>query len=484
VRSDAASDIAHLCGYLPLALRLAGSALAERPDLSPDTYLRRLAKAQKRLELIDASLSLSYDLLSPELRRLWCTLSVFPADFDLPAIAAVWNLDPDAADERLGELLKFSLVEFQQGSGGAEGQGGIASLPSPGRRGGEGGEVESRYKLHDLARLFADSRFDPAGRAEAQQRHATHYKTVLWTAEGLCQQGGNNFRNGLVEFDQERTNIDVGQAWTATHATTDETATQLCSEYAWAWSVLNLRLHPREYIRWLEAALIAARYLRLKEAEGAHLGNLGLAYAALGETRRAIEFYEQALVIDREIGHRQGEGNALGNLGVAYAVMGETRRAIEFYEQHLVIAREIGDRRGEGNALGNLGNAYAARGETRRAIEFYEQHLVIAREIGDRWGEGTDLGNLGLAYADLGESRRAIEFYEQQLVIAREIGDRRGEGNALWNKTLALDKLGQREQAIACAEAALKIREEIEDPRAKEVRQQLVEWRGEHGLAG
>ena len=36
---------------------------------------------------------------------------------------------------------------------------------------------------------------------------------------------------------------------------------------------------------------------------------LGLAYAALGDVRRAIENYEQALVISREIGDRRGEGN-------------------------------------------------------------------------------------------------------------------------------------------------------------------------------
>ena len=101
-------------------------------------------------------------------------------------------------------------------------------------------------------------------------------------------------------------------------------------------------------------------------------------------------------MIVREIGDRRGEGTALGNLGAAYADLGETRRAIELYEQQLVIVREIGDRRGEGTALGNLGTAYADLGETRRAIELYEQRLVIAREIGDRRGEGTALGNLGL----------------------------------------------------------------------------------------
>ncbi len=35
-------EIARLCGWLPLALRLAGSTLAERLDLSPPEYSRRL----------------------------------------------------------------------------------------------------------------------------------------------------------------------------------------------------------------------------------------------------------------------------------------------------------------------------------------------------------------------------------------------------------------------------------------------------------
>jgi tetratricopeptide (TPR) repeat protein len=72
-----------------------------------------------------------------------------------------------------------------------------------------------------------------------------------------------------------------------------------------------------------------------------------------------------------------GEGNALGNLGLAYAALGETRKAIDYYEQRLVIAREIGDRRGEGNALANMGLALratdpeAAREKSRQALAIF-----------------------------------------------------------------------------------------------------------------
>jgi tetratricopeptide (TPR) repeat protein len=77
----------------------------------------------------------------------------------------------------------------------------------------------------------------------------------------------------------------------------------------------------------------------------------------------------------------------LDNLGLAYAALGEPRRAIEYYQQALAIAREIGDRRGEGNRLGNLGRTYAALGEARQAIEYLEQALSIFEEIESPYAE-------------------------------------------------------------------------------------------------
>jgi tetratricopeptide (TPR) repeat protein len=457
--SEHADAIAGLCGYLPLALRLAASAMAERIDLRAEDYVRRLSDAHKRLELIDASLSLSYALLSAEMQKLWCLLSVFPDTFDVPASADVWDVQEDVAQDTLSELVKYSMVEWS--------------------------EATARYHLHDLARIFADTHLNEAERSASQKSHAIHYLRVLSEADELYMQGGEAIKRGLVLFDLEWTNIQAGQSWVTKHSSEDNDTAKLCSYYPnTGVYLLDLRQHPRERIDWLESALTASRRIKDRVVEGLLLGNFGIAYAALGETRRAIEFYEQTLVIAREIGDRGSEGRSLGNLGNAYAVLGETRRSIEFYEQDLTIAREIGDRRGEGRALGNLGIAYKNLGETRRAIEFYEQALTIDREIGNRRGEGSDLGDLGNAYANLGETQRAVEFYRQQLIIAREIGDRLGEGNALWNTSLTLDKIGDRAQAIAHAEGARNIYEEIEDPNAAKVREALVEWRGEEAGEG
>ena len=51
------------------------------------------------------------------------------------------------------------------------------------------------------------------------------------------------------------------------------------------------------------------------------------------------------LVIARAIGDRRGEGIALGNLGFAYAALGQVERAIGYCEQALRIGQEIKDPR-------------------------------------------------------------------------------------------------------------------------------------------
>jgi tetratricopeptide (TPR) repeat protein len=217
----------------------------------------------------------------------------------------------------------------------------------------------------------------------------------------------------------------------------------------------------RRAIDLYEQALVIARDLGDRRSEAAHLGRLGNRYADVGETRRAIDLYEQALVIARDLGDRRGEAIHLGNLGLGYAALGETRRAIDLYEQALVIARDLGDRRGEANHLGNLGNCYGDLGETRRAIDYHEQALVIARDLGNRRGEGINLGNLGNCYADLGETRRAIDYHEQALVIARDIGYRRGEAIRLTNLGDCYVDRGAWKEAIQRYGEAIQVADEI-----------------------
>jgi tetratricopeptide (TPR) repeat protein len=357
------AEIARLCGHLPLALRLSGTYLANTRDLSPEDYAGSLRDERLRLERIDkgsaekgvqASLNLSYSRLPAEAAGVFRMLSVFPADFDFSAEEAICQ---DDGHEQLRELLRWNLVNYW--------------------------EETRRYRLHDLVRIFSSGKLSEIdgedARDEARQRHAEHFRGVLSFVTELYKKG--NVLAGLNAFDLERMNIESAWAWAREYLDKSNAAASICSSFLDAPYLLELRHHPRERISWTETALSAARKLNDRSAEGVHLGNMGLAYANLGDARKSIEYHEQALAISKEIGDKRNEGAWLGNMGNAYAALGDARKAIEYYEQALAIAREIGDRRGEGNALFNSSLSLYKLGKHPEAVKNAEAALEIYRQI-------------------------------------------------------------------------------------------------------
>ena len=143
-------------------------------------------------------------------------------------------------------------------------------------------------------------------------------------------------------------------------------------------------------------ALDIAREVGDRRAEGHHLGHLGLAYSALSardgdqgferaddapsewRLQAAIEAYQNALVIAREVGDRRAEGRYLGYLGDAYGALGrapDTRprdqrpaAARECYSQALAVARALGDRLVEASLLDKLAAVYGVLGEREQAV--------------------------------------------------------------------------------------------------------------------
>lgn len=447
---DRADELAKLCGYLPLALRNAGSVLAERRDLGVSEYEQRLEDKKKLLELVEASFCLSYDLLSSIKKKQWCRLSVFPKDFDRNGAAAVWKLDRDLSAEALSDLAKWSLVDC------------IPFADSE----------ECRYRMHDLARLFAESRLDPFEQDDALQRHAKHYLNVLSDANELYKKE-KDILAGLNLFDRELGNIRAGQDWAdevirTARISKKKPSMKLAMRLAISYPdkavhLYHLRLHPQDRIHWLETAIIASRLMKDHDAEGTHLLNLGSAYYDLGEIRKAVECYEIRLPLARKIKDRTGEGIALGNLGNAYADLGETRKAIGNYDQALKIARKTGHKLLEGDVLSNFADAYADLGEMPKAIEYYNKSQKIYQEIGERPNESECFLGLGDVYADLGKTEKVIEYSERALKIAHEIGDHRCEGHGLCCLGKAYVDLGEPQKAIEYCERALKIAREVGD---------------------
>jgi len=350
---DDAQRLFGLVGYLPLAVSIAlhlarerGWALAELNEALEEAGAIVALDEPGLRKSLRATFRTAWENLPAKLQRAFACLAVFNQgpSFDTWAMAAVLEAEEREARALLNRLAGRSLL-----------------TPV-----GDG-----RWSLHPLLREFAAGKLPDED--VAWGRMAAHYAQVARAADALYLRGGEDLLLGLRLFDLEWPHIRAGHEWAARRALTYPQplpspvererervppeaagegegleATRLCSDYPDAAAYcLALRQHPRERIAWLEAAVEAARRLEDRAAEGRHLGNLGLAYADLGDVRKAIGYYEKALEIAREIGDRRGEGNALANMGQAYKKLGDVDKARELWEEALRIYEEIEDPRAE-----------------------------------------------------------------------------------------------------------------------------------------
>jgi tetratricopeptide (TPR) repeat protein len=420
--SDLAKVIARRCAYLPLPMRVVAATLRYKHSLGLSSFLERLDEKRTYEYTINSALNVTYELLNKRLRRGLRTLAVFPVFFDASAAAVIWEAKTRDGQAILNELKKYGLVEA--------------------------GSDPRRFRLHDSVKNFVEERMKSSERYRACYRHSAYYLHILKTANSLYLAGGDHIEEGLSLFDTEQSNIEAGQQWSAL-AIKDKLCARLCVEYADAGrNILSIRKHPRELIRWELAALEAANLLGDPTGQATRLGNLGSAYAAIGEASTALYYYERALVIARQIEDRQGQATNLGNLGSIHAFLGDLKRAITYYEQALRISVELEDRRSEAKDLERLGSAYLQLGEPKIAIDYHNRALGLNQQIGNRWAESSSLSNLGNDYLALGEVEQAIEYYKQGLQIARETRDKTTEAMLLAAIGTAFSHRGQIERAI------------------------------------
>ena len=455
-----AKDIAELCGYLPLALRIAGTFLAEHNDWTPKEYAERLKakrlsalKGEEQDERFDLEnvLGESYEQLTQDEQKYWRMLAVFPASFKREGGAAVWELDEDATRDVLSKFNRMSLLDYDKRT--------------------------ERYSLHDLLAEFSNIKLSDEENLEASLHHAKYFMNVAEVADNLYCQGGEKVMQGLGLLDAEWTHIQAGQKWAVANMNIRKEIVELVMLYPNASeSCLHLRLLSRKLIDWLISAVDVARLLDRKDFEATHLGGLGTVYRFLGEMREAIKAHEQALEMLHAIGDFSGEASNLGNLGRDYFELGYAGQAIPCYEKALTIFRTLGDRQGEANSIGHIGMAYHVINENLKAVENIKKALAITQEIGDRKNEASWIGCLGLIHESSNDPTRALKQYDKALAITQEIGDRLNEGIWLGNIANTHYQSGHKRKAMRFTRQALAIFEAIESPYAQKARDLLKEW--------
>jgi tetratricopeptide (TPR) repeat protein len=445
---DHAAELAKLCGYLPLALRVSASLLASDDTQPVDRYIQKLADERDRLTHlrdpdnpsldVAASLNIGYAALAPMAQQALCQASVFPASFDREAARAVIIVDGDVM-ELLGLLRRRSLLEWDA--------------------------TAERYDLHDLVRAFGTVRLIDAN--AVRLRHARHYVQVAARSRELCLRGGEHTLAGLSLFDAERAQIDEGWTWTRGR-TGDPEADPLLLDYANATDYVgNLRYDMRhERIPQLEAVLAVA------ERVGTALDR-ARALRAIGDVRRlrdeypaALDIYESALALYRKLDDHQGEADVFWGIGKVHFIRGKYTKALRVCKAALALYRKLDDHRGEANVRKLIGDVYWFRekeNDDERAQESYETALTLYRMVDDRLGEADVLEAIGDVLQHRREWDGAKQRYDQALALYRKLVDHLGEAQVLASRGEMHLSRRELDAAQQCYEQALELFREVSD---------------------
>ncbi|WP_410562284.1 AfsR/SARP family transcriptional regulator [Amycolatopsis sp. cmx-4-61] len=427
--AEQVARIVELCGYLPIAIAVAGSQLRTHPAWSVRYLADLLTNAYDRLDELQAgerSVRAVFDTslhdLPAEQRDLFVLLGVHHGpDIDPHATAALTDTTPTQARHLLRALYIRNLVQ-------------------------ETGP--DRYGLHDLLRLHARTHADtlnPGHRRHATTRvldyylHTTHCATshlpVDRTPSGPTSPVSTRHPQLITGFDD-------AMAWLTTELPVLATAIDHThTTHPTHTLQLSTTLHP--YLRtagqWHHAhtihhtALTTATHANNPPAQATALHDLGALYRFRGDLGAAMDAQTRALQLYTDIGDRLGQGNALNELGLVCRMRGDLGAAMDAQTRALQLYTDTGDRLGQGIALTDLGGVYQLQGDLEAAMDVQTRALQLYTDTGDRLGQGNALTDLGGAYQLQGDLEAAVDVQTRALQLYTDTGSQLGQGYALKN---------------------------------------------------
>ena len=471
--ADAILEICRLLGGLPLGIELAAARAQATTCAATAVEIRRgsdeLATRQRdvpeRQRSLRAVVESSVAALSPEERRVFDGLSVFPRGFALAAAEQIVGATP----VQLASLVDKSLVR----------------------------EVSGRYDLHEVLRRFAAEALaqHPERHAELQGRHSHYFARWLQAlTERTATPGDESVWMAAVADDF--VNLRSAWAW----ASTQHQGPELSLMLEGVFRFMNVRGHYREGVDWFSQAsqglppdpqasdergrlamrlsVARARFLlELGQAEVAVplfetgriyfervmeprqlarcLSGLGTAARALGQFERARGFCGAQVELARTHGLRDEIASALNNLGVVVSDMSDYAEAIRLHRECLALRRELGDRVGIASSLINLATALVDQGDDTQTANLLGEALAISREFNDARRTGAVLTNLGAAARRAGKLDEERSYYRQALAVHQESGHRLGVALALNNLGSVAARLNNVDEARRSLRAAL-----------------------------
>jgi tetratricopeptide (TPR) repeat protein len=439
------AELARLCGYLPLALRIAlgnlvgvGDVEGYVAELREGDRLSALAVDNDDSAAVRRAFDLSYATLRPAAAELFRLLGLVPGP-DVSAHGAAALLGADAG-VLLDELTTANLVQRLDGG---------------------------RFAMHDLLRDYAAERAretDPDACDDALLRLLDWYlRTANEVAHLLYPELGVPCPPAPHLLHDE----DAALAWLAAERPSLFAATEHCARVGprtMAWQLVNgmggylgTHGHHVEFLGAIGAALAAARADGDRAAEARMLVWLACEHRNMGDPRVALEHLDFA---EEDLG--AAAWLLAGLRGILGMELSEFPLAVAAFDRML----ELGDAPDalphmRISALIGLGAIELMKGEVDRAFGLLTEAVELARSAVGINIEATGTCLLGRCHLARGDNAAAVELLRRAVGQWDRTGSRHHLTEGLAHLATALVRSGDHEGATAAVERALGVVREL-----------------------
>ncbi|MGW0570459.1 BTAD domain-containing putative transcriptional regulator [Streptomyces tauricus] len=509
---EAALDVVAACGFLPLAIRIAGSRLAARRTWTVSVLAAKLSDQRRRLDelqvgdlAVRATFAMGYRQLGPEQARAFRLLGLADGP-DLSLAAAAAMLDQPLQD---AERLLESLVD-------------IGFLESAG---------SGRYRYHDLVRLYARSRAEEDAQAPDEReltltRLLDFYLATAAEAYAVEHPGDRSVEHlsATRYHDAEFSYLDDARRWLNTEAAgilscvrqlAHGTLLRPAIDLLWIAKDLAGSVHHRLYQATAAAAKQAAHEARDAQAMGRACAALTTVHLTAGslreaddEARRTLDLamavddpvtiawapYDRGVIAIQEGRHPEadlrlrealsrfraddnlfGVASALCQLSHVETSLGHARSAVALAEEAIDRLGDETDTLALAECRYALGLALAGTEQVPEALRQLDQALVIFQDGGQALGEGTVHFRRAEILLSARRHAEAAVAAEQALAVFHRLGGDRRRADVLVVLGDVLDGGGESARARSCWEEALVVAERVPGPEGAELRARLAE---------
>ena len=306
--------------------------------------------------------------------------------------------------------------------------------------------------------LYAWGRYADARKAaQTLQQEVTAPEKIELRLSGAIISGvatavSGNRAEGIAELNSAyRSIVEVGNL---------ELEESVHSQLAYVYDLQN---DCAQSLQHAKAALTLGKELKSRYV-GRYTGNVGGAYACLGDMTEAINYYNQALGISADPQNPDSSSVVSLLTNIAEVNVSQYAEASPMLERALTVAQNITNPTMEMRVLLGLGVLYQQNGNHAKALERTKAALKIAQRTGMAVPEGNSWNLLGRIHFSMSDAAQATETHRRAL----NIGERTNTPQVVWNALAGLaavsENQGKVEQAAQHYQQAI---ETIEDVRSR-----------------